>query len=188
MAAAPVPSLLRGFSAPVKLSGMTPDRLRFLAAHDTDPFVRWESGQQYATQVAARAWSRRFSAARRRRSTPALVAAVAATLRWRRCDPAFAAEAMSLPGETFLADQMAGGRRRTRSTPCARPRAPRSARSCTPRCAQRYERLTDTGNYRIDGASIGRRALRNVCLAYIAAGNQRRGATLAKSQFDAGRT
>ena len=39
----PVPSLLRDFSAPVKLSGLTPDRLRFLAAHDTDPFVRWES-------------------------------------------------------------------------------------------------------------------------------------------------
>ena len=46
-----MPSLLRGFSAPVKLSGIVRERLRFLAAHDTDPFVRWESGQQYATGV-----------------------------------------------------------------------------------------------------------------------------------------
>ena len=51
VASPPVPSLLRGFSAPVKLSGLTPDRLRFLAAHDTDPFVRWESGQQFAATV-----------------------------------------------------------------------------------------------------------------------------------------
>ena len=47
----PVPSLLRGFSAPVKLSGVPPAQLQFLAAHDTDPFVRWESAQQYATHL-----------------------------------------------------------------------------------------------------------------------------------------
>ncbi len=40
--AAPVPSLLRGYSAPVKLAGVSRERLRFLAAHDTDPFVRWD--------------------------------------------------------------------------------------------------------------------------------------------------
>ncbi len=40
----PVPSLLRAFSAPVKLAGVPQERLRFLAAHDTDPFVRWELG------------------------------------------------------------------------------------------------------------------------------------------------
>ena len=39
----PVPSLLRRFSAPAKLSGMPLTQLQFLAAHDTDPFVRWES-------------------------------------------------------------------------------------------------------------------------------------------------
>ena len=48
--ARPAPSLLRGFSAPVKLSGCRRTGCGFLAAHDTDPFVRWDSGQQYATQ------------------------------------------------------------------------------------------------------------------------------------------
>src|SRR5262249_52344354 len=47
----PVPSLLRGFSAPIKLSGVPLTKLQFLATHDTDPFVRWESGQQYATYL-----------------------------------------------------------------------------------------------------------------------------------------
>ncbi len=55
----PTPSLLRGFSAPVKMSGVSPERLRLLAAHDLDPFVRWESGQQYAAvrlREMAAAW------------------------------------------------------------------------------------------------------------------------------------
>src|SRR5579885_210999 len=47
--ARPVPSLLRGFSAPVKVKGAPLDRLKFLAVHDTDPFARWEAGQQVAT-------------------------------------------------------------------------------------------------------------------------------------------
>jgi aminopeptidase N len=50
VASPPVPSLLRSFSAPVKLSGLSQERSRFLAAHDTDPFVRWDSGQQFAAQ------------------------------------------------------------------------------------------------------------------------------------------
>ena len=48
-----------------------------------------------------------------------------------------------------------------------------------------YENLADPGPYRIDGASIGRRALRNASLAYIAAADPEKGAALAKTQFDA---
>jgi len=44
--------------------------------------------------------------------------------------------------------------------------------------------LADTGPYQIEGAAIGRRALRNTCLAYIAAADAERGATLAKAQFE----
>src|SRR5438309_1288832 len=47
--APPVPSLLRGFSAPVKLKDVPLNRLKFLAVHDTEPFARWEAGQQVAT-------------------------------------------------------------------------------------------------------------------------------------------
>ena len=102
----PVPSLLRGFSAPVKLSGVPVEHLRFLAAHDTDPFVRWESGQQYASRVLLE-----MAAAWRRGETleldPGVVEAARATLHDADADPAFAAEALALPGEAFLADQMA---------------------------------------------------------------------------------
>ena len=59
----PVPSLLRGFSAPVKLSGVPLSQLQFLAAHDTDPFVRWEFGA--AVRHAPAAGDGRCVAARR---------------------------------------------------------------------------------------------------------------------------
>src|SRR5271165_1835222 len=47
----PVPSLLRRFSAPVKLKGVPLEQLKFLAVHDTEPFARWEAGQQVATKL-----------------------------------------------------------------------------------------------------------------------------------------
>ncbi len=48
----PLPSLLRGFSAPVKLNcDFKADELAFLLSHDQDPFSRWEAGQQLALQA-----------------------------------------------------------------------------------------------------------------------------------------
>ncbi len=48
----PVPSILRGFSAPVKLTtDLTDDDLRFLMVHDSDGFNRWEAGQTYALRT-----------------------------------------------------------------------------------------------------------------------------------------
>src|SRR5207237_10366456 len=52
--------------------------------------------------------------------------------------------------------------------------------------AAAYRDLADLGPYRIDGRSIGRRALRNVCLSYLTASDPAAGARLAKAQFDAG--
>ena len=174
----PVPSLLRGFSAPVRLSGVSRERLQFLAAHDTDPFARWEAGQQYATGLLLD-----MAAALQRGETPvvepALVQAMAATL--DGADPAFVAEALTLPGEAFLADQMA----------VVDPDAIHEARDLARKAiaaglrdklAALYDRLTDTGPYTADGAAAGRRSLRNTCLAYLSAfGNP----ASAKTQFDA---
>ena len=101
--ARPVPSLFRGFSAPVKLHGLSRPQLRFLATHDSDPFVKWDSGQQYATAVLLD-----MVAALRRGEVPAvdpgLVEMAAAAL--GHADHDFAAMALSLPGESTLADQM----------------------------------------------------------------------------------
>jgi aminopeptidase N len=177
---APVPSLLRGYSAPVKLFGVTPERLRFLAAHDSDPFVRWESGHQYATgvmlEMAAR-WRRDGSLA----MDDGVLAALTAALRAE--DPAFAAVALALPHIDFVADQM----------PVADIDAIFAVRQFLRAEAGRalhdelldiYRTLTETGPYTIDGAAMGRRALRNMCLGYLTAAGAD-GVALARAQFEA---
>ena len=177
---APVPSLLRGFSAPVKLRGVAPERLRFLAVHDTDPFVRWESGLQYAAGLMLG-----MVAAHLRGEAPgfdaALEAAVRNTLRGAEADPAFAAEALALPGEGFVADQME----------VAEPAAVHAVREhlrreigrrCGDALREAYDGLAESGEYRVDGRSIGRRSLRNACLAYLVAAGD---VGLAEAQYRA---
>ena len=180
----PVPSLLRGFSAPVRLNGLDAAQLRLLATHDTDPFVRWDAGQRYATDVVlamAQAWRRGETPV----LEPAVIDAAAATLAAAEADPAWAAEALALPGEAYLADQLE----------LVDPEAIHAAREAAKRALGHalrtelratYERLTDSGPYRIDGGAIGRRALRNTCLAYLLAAGEADSLRLAKTQFDRG--
>jgi len=170
----PTPSLLRGFSAPVRLAGIPREKLRFLAVHDTDPFVRWDSGQQYATALILDRVAdpdAPFDAA--------LVDAVHRTLAQADADLAFAAEALVLPSEGVIADVM------DVAEPLAIHKARQSLRrEIGQRCADAlratYGRLADPGPYRIDGASIGRRSLRNACLAYLVAAGD---TALAAAQF-----
>ncbi|WP_135466247.1 aminopeptidase N [Crenalkalicoccus roseus] len=180
--APPVPSLLRGFSAPVRLGGIPRERLRFLAVHDTDPFVRWDSHQQYATALVLD-----MVAAHRRGEPlgfdPALAEAVTTTLAGADDDPAFAAEVLALPSEGVIADQMEVAD--PEAIHLAREHLRREiGRRCADTLRAAYEALTDTGPYRIDGRGIGRRALRNACLGYLAAAGEE-GVRLAKAQFDA---
>jgi aminopeptidase N len=176
----PVPSLLRGFSAPVKLAGLSRERLRFLAAHDTDPFTRWDSAQQYATAVMldlVEAYRRGEALTFDAGLEQAMAAAVAGR------DPAFAAEALALPSEAVIADRISvidvdaihAVREFLRAE---------VGRRLGSSLRDTYERLEDAGEYRIDARSIGHRALRNTCLSYLGAGGD---ASLARAQFDAGR-
>ncbi|MBV9782274.1 MAG: aminopeptidase N [Acidisphaera sp.] len=177
---APIASLLRGFSAPVKLRGVSPERLRSLAAHDTDAFVRWDSLQQYATGVLLdRVAARQGNAA----LDPGLIEALAATLAGAETDPAFAAEALTLPGESFLADQMeivdVDGIHAAREQ--ARAEIGRQLGAALRDC---YARFDETGPYRPDGAAIGRRSLKNACLAYLSAAGD---LAPARTQFESRR-
>jgi aminopeptidase N len=94
--AKPVPSLLRGFSAPVVLNyPYTEDDLLHLMAQDDDPFNRWEAGQRIATATILDG-----------KGTPSAAFLAAAKNVLDDPDPAFAAEALNLPSETFLAEQL----------------------------------------------------------------------------------
>ena len=167
LARRPVPSLLRGFSAPVRLKPPTRDRLLFLFAHDDDPFARWDAGQQLASALLLEI----ASAARRGERfalDPAFIEAFAATLADERLDPAFKAEAIGLPSEAYLADQM----------DVADPQSVFEAREAAratlaaelgDRLRPLYAALAEAGPYSIAPTAMGRRSLKNAALSYLAA-------------------
>jgi aminopeptidase N len=179
----PVPSLLRGFSAPVKLKDVPLERLKFLAINDPEPFARWEAGQQVATCALLDRIEAYRSSAKVAPLDPDLVTALRCILADADRDPAFAAEALALPSETFLADQLAVVD--VDAIHAARESARvELGRALSMELASAYVTLADAGPYRIEGAAIGRRALRNTCLSYLAAADVEKGAALAKAQFD----
>lgn len=116
MPARPVPSLLRGFSAPVKMDvrGQTEADLTFLMAHDADAFNRWEAGQRlfkgllmrlYDAAMAAGPGADMATAADGAGGVPdAVIAAVRAVLTDASVDGAFTAAAISLPAPAELVD------------------------------------------------------------------------------------
>ncbi len=158
VAARPVPSLLRGFSAPVILRYAYGEaELVHLMAHDTDPFNRWEAGQRLAASVIL---------AKDGEPSPAYVEAAARLLGGSAQDPAFAAEALALPSETFLAEQL------ELVDPdrlhAARNRLRRSlAEALHAELLAVYRANAVEGPYTPDAASAGRRALRNLALGYL---------------------
>src|SRR5215469_7969731 len=102
----PVVSLNRGFSAPVKLTAHLPDSdLAFLAAHDTDPFNRWEAMQTLATALLiGNVAAHRGNAPKR--AADGLVHALGAVLQDHGLEPAFVAQAMMLPSEGDIAREI----------------------------------------------------------------------------------
>jgi len=166
----PVPSLARGFSAPVIVKYAYDEAsLAHLMAHDSDDFNRWEAGQRLATNLVLQG-AQALRAHRAVEVPKAFVAAFARVLEAGRHpgrgDPAFAAEALSLPSETTLAERMA----------VVDPDALHQARlqvrvqlawDLKPELLDAYRALRVTGPYSPDAGSAGRRALRNLALGYL---------------------
>ncbi len=181
----PVPSLNRGFSAPIKLVANTSaDDLGFLAARDSDPFNRWQAVQTLATgllvgQVAAQRPGGTAVAGDN------LIDALAEILSDSRLEPAFVAQAMTLPGEADIAREI--GRD---IDPDAIFKARVQLRAAVgqklrPVLSDTYARMTDRRSYRPDPVSTGRRALKNVCLDLLAADGQSDAIELAARQYQA---
>jgi aminopeptidase N len=152
----PVPSLLRGFSAPVILNYPYGEAdLVHLLAHDDDPFNRWEAAQRLSAEIILQ---------RKGEPSAAFLDSLALLLQDR--DPAFIAEALSLPSETFLAEQMA----------VVDPDALHAARNALRRAIavrfkneflDLYRKSKIATAYSPDAVSSGKRALRNLALAYL---------------------
>ncbi|MNM81909.1 Aminopeptidase N [compost metagenome] len=104
IAAKPLPSLLRGFSAPVKLSfPYDRDQLMFLMQHDSDGFNRWEAGQQLSVQVLQELIGQ-HQRGEKLVLDQRLISALGTVLGNHSLDAAMVAEMLSLPGEAYLTE------------------------------------------------------------------------------------
>jgi aminopeptidase N len=161
-----VPSIARGFSAPVVLTyEYADDDLVHLLAHDSDSFNRWEAGQRFATGLMLRGVAQ-VQAGQRFEAPEKFVAAFARVLADAARDPAFTAEALALPSESYVGEQMdvvdpdaihavRVGLRRQLAT------ALRAELLAT------WRAMALPGAFSPDAASAGKRALRNLCLSYL---------------------
>jgi len=165
----PVISINRGFSAPIKLiTDLAASDLAFLAAHDADPFNRWQALQTISMRllidnVAA------LRSGRPTRSDDQLMLALAAILDDTALEPAFVALALVPPGEGDVAREISRD-----IDPDAIFRARAGLRAAIgeqlgPALATLYDRMALSGDYSPDAQSAGRRALRNVAIDLLAA-------------------
>ena len=163
----PVPSLLRGFSAPVKVEyDWDNEQLSHLVAHDSDGFNRWDAGQTLLQRVILRMVDQ-YRAGDAMHVPGALVEALRHTLLDEHAEQALLAELLSLPGVGYLGDFMPqvdveglhAARERLRTV---------VAQTLREDLLMRYEQLRDDEPYSPDAGAIGRRRLKNMVLGYLA--------------------
>ncbi|KAI5655461.1 hypothetical protein M9H77_32648 [Catharanthus roseus] len=162
----PIPSILRGFSAPVRLdSDLTESDLFFLLAHDSDEFNRWESGQVLARKLMLSLVAD-FQQNKPLALNPQFVHGIRCILSDSTLDKEFIAKALTLPGEGEIMDMME----------VADPDAVHAVRSFIRKqlASELKEEFISTvsnnkssGPYKFDHPNMARRALKNVALAYL---------------------
>ncbi|MDN3558043.1 aminopeptidase N [Halomonas maura] len=181
---APVPSLLRGFSAPVKLHyPYSREDLAFLLANDSDGFNRWDAGQR----LALLALDDLIAAHRNgveKVMDPRVVEAFRALLDTETDDKAVLAEMLTLPSEAYIAEQQ----------PLVDVDAIHAARLFVKQSlalALRDDFLRVYAANRLDAPyapepeQIGARSLKNVALSYLMSIEDEEGIELARRQFEA---
>lgn len=163
----PVPSLLRGYSAPIRLeSDLTDDDLFFLLANDSDEFNRWEAGQILARKLMLSLVDD-FQHNKPLVLNSSFVDGFKRILSDSSLDKEFVAKAITLPGEGEIMDLMK----------VADPDAVYTVRSFIRKqlaselrseFLKTVENNRSSGEYVFDHSNMARRALKNIALAYLA--------------------
>ena len=167
LAQAPIVSILRGFSAPVKLEfAQSLEELAFLLRHDSDTFNRWEAGQKLASQVILGLVAD-WRAERELIVSPILISAFQHVLSQEWEDLSYFALLLGLPTEIYLAEQMTvidvEGIHTARETVLAS-----LAAACAPQLTTLYHKYHQPQEAeQFDAPAIGRRRIKNACLAYL---------------------
>ncbi|SFW52631.1 aminopeptidase N [Pseudomonas sp. NFACC19-2] len=169
IAGKPLPSLLRGFSAPVKLHfPYDRDQLMFLMQHDSDGFNRWEAGQQLSVQVLQELIGQ-HQRGEALVLDQRLVAALRTLLEDDSLDQAMVAEMLSLPGEAYLTEisevadveAIHAAREFARKALAGALFAPLWARY------QANREVSKATPYVAEAAHFARRSLQNIALSYL---------------------
>ncbi|WP_110995861.1 aminopeptidase N [Pseudomonas sichuanensis] len=186
IASQPLPSLLRGFSAPVKLSfPYDRDQLMFLMQHDSDGFNRWEAGQQLSVQVLQELIGQ-HQRGEALTLDQRLITALGAVVGDESLDPAMVAEMLSLPGEAYLAEisQVAD----VDAIHAAREFARRQiAEQLFEALWARYQANRDVSRktpYVASAEHFARRSLQNIALSYLMLSGKPQVVQATLEQFD----
>ena len=165
----PLPSLLRGFSAPVKLHfAYSRDQLMFLMQHDSDGFNRWEAGQQLAVQVLQDLIGQ-HQRGEALVMDQRLVQALRSVLGNEQLDQAMVAEMLSLPGEAYLTEisDVADVEAIHAAREFARKQLADSLYDALWARYQVNREVSKTTPYVPQASHFARRALQNIALSYL---------------------
>ncbi len=178
----PLPSLLRGFSAPVKLHSKTShEELAFLLANDSDAFNRWEAGQRLAGDIILGLVTA-YRNGKEMVLDETFVQAIAKSLE-SSLDRALVAQLLTLPSELYLAELMATvdvegihlAREFVRKTLAERLKGA---------FEKTYKANSDSGAYRFESLSVAKRSLKNLSLSYLMTLNDTASRKLCMHQFE----
>ncbi len=179
----PVPSLLRGFSAPVRLNyDYSQQALALLISHDEDGFNRWNASQALAMRVLQALQSGEPVADSSRMLLNAYREILSSALADEKLDRAMLAHLLSLPQLSALIEQAEVAD--VESIYQARESLLTFlASELAVQFAELFEAVPATTIYQADADSIANRALRNLCLSYLLRGDEARWAGVAYQQF-----
>ncbi len=163
----PVPSLLRGFTAPVKLDfPYSREELAFLMSHDSDGFNRWDACQQLAVQVLCEGIAS-YDVGNTMEQEPLLLQAFARLLKDASLDQAMVARMFELPSELYLAEILPKPIN-VDGIHHAREHLKRGlALALRPLLIDTWYRTRLEGPYQYTDADVAQRSLHNVCLSYL---------------------
>ncbi|QJD70627.1 aminopeptidase N [Marinobacterium sp. LSUCC0821] len=175
----PVPSLLRGFSAPVKLRFDYSDaQLLLMMEHDTDGFNRWEAGQRYLMNKLQAGIAGEQVA-----PSDALISAWQSLMSDTSLDEAMLAKLLTLPTEAYLSEEASvidvDAIHNTR-----RGFVQALGRALAPSWQAVYMRCQATEAYAPSAEQVARRSLKNLALSYLVAAEVDGAVELAQHQFN----
>jgi aminopeptidase N len=183
IAAKPVPSLLRGFTAPVKLDyDYSREDLVFLMSHDSDGFNRWEAGQKLAVIIMQELVAD-FREGKELELDPLLISAYERVLMDRSLEAAMVAKMLMLPSEAYLSelaseidvDAIHQVREFVKATLALQLQG--LFMDC-------YRRNRSGEAYQFDAEGVARRSLQNQSLSYLMALDNPMIKVLAEEQFE----